>query len=70
MAAKDKKAICRKPTLKQTLVKDLKDKVKSAKTTLRAHEKNLKSLQGSRKTQAQRSKQLVNLLTKANGSPN
>lgn len=67
MPPKDKKAVCRKPTLKQTLVKDLKDKVKAAKVTLRAHEKNLKSLQGSRKTQAQRSKQLVNLLTKANG---
>lgn len=68
MANKDKKAVCRKPTLKQTLVKDLKDKVKAAKTALRAHEKNLKSLQGSRKTQAQRSKQLVNLLTKTNAN--
>jgi len=60
MAKKDKTP--RKPSLKQTLVKDLKDKIKTVKATLSVHTRNLKSLQGRKTTRAQRAKELLNLV--------
>lgn len=65
MVKKDKAP--RKPTLKQTLVKDLRDKIKTVKATLSVHTKNLKSLQGRKTTRAQRSKELLNILANPNG---
>jgi hypothetical protein len=61
MPKKDKTP--RKPTLKQQLVKDLRDKVKTAKATWKLHDKNLKSLQGRRASKAQRSKAALKVLS-------
>ena len=60
MAKKEK--IPRKPTIKQTLVKDLRDQIKKASATLRVHKRNLNSLLGRKKTQAQKSKEILKAL--------